>query len=295
MKEVSWGFGPDSAYTVILRVHSGMDSPTWVSLRDKYEHRVHVPNMTSLRIDNLTREDSGQYRARVSLTAGKEFNMNFHLTVYAPVPLPQIWVTSSSITPGWCNVTLECRAQGAMEDLKVTWESKGLPEELEQRGIPGPAPSSWALDLSLPLSQPNPSLTCVLSNPLDQKTATTDLGAICVPGSHAQTSARTLPGILGATVTVLLILGAGLWLWKMRGKKKKMETGRGAGLQEAHRDEDGGVHYAELSPQVPHEGRDKEPSGSHPQGIGEQHLQDKEPLKSVYSVVHKPGQAMKMI
>lgn len=39
----------------------------------------------------------------------------------------------------------------------------------------------------------------------------------------------------------------------------------------------------------------QEPSGSHPQGIGEQHLQDKEPLKSVYSVVHKPGQAMKMI
>nr|XP_036872556.1 uncharacterized protein LOC108389398 isoform X6 [Manis javanica] len=182
VKEVSWGFGPDSAYTVILRVHSGADSPTWVSLRDKYEHRVHVPNMTSLRIDNLKCEDSGQYRARGSLTAGKEFNRNFHLTVYASVPLPQIQVTSSSITPGWCHVTLECRAQGTMEDLKVTWESKGLPEELEQRGIPGPAPNSWALDLSLPLSQPNPRLTCVLSNPLDQKTATTDLGAICVPG-----------------------------------------------------------------------------------------------------------------
>ncbi|XP_073078264.1 uncharacterized protein [Manis javanica] len=308
LKEISWGFGPDSAYTVILRVHSGADSPTWVSLRDKYEHRVHVPNMTSLRIDNLTCEDSGQYRARGSLTAGKEFNRNFHLTVYASVPLPQIQVTSSSITPGWCHVTLECRAQGTMEDLKVTWESKGLPEELEQRGIPGPAPNSWALDLSLPLSQPNPRLTCVLSNPLDQKTATTDLGAICVPaGSHAQTSARTLPGILGATVTVLLILGAGLWLWKMRGKKKKMETGRGAGLQEAHRDEDGGVYYAELSPQVPHEGRDKlfeelsimqlfqEPSVLHSQSISEQYLQEKEALTSVYSVVHKPGHAMKMI
>lgn len=58
------------------------------------------------------------------------------------------------------------------------------------------------------------------------------LGSLSVreAGSHAQTSARTLPGILGATVTVLLILGAGLWLWKMRGKKKKMETGRGRWL-----------------------------------------------------------------
>ncbi|KAK2500387.1 hypothetical protein MC885_010417 [Smutsia gigantea] len=147
--------------------------------------------MTSLRIDNLTREDSGQYRARVSFTGGREFNLNFHLTVCAPVPLPQIRVTSSSITPGWCNVTLECTARGAMEDLKVAWESKGLPEELEQRGTPGPAPNPWALDLSLPLRQPNPRLTCVLSNSDDKKTATTDLGAICVPGECHLPAGRT--------------------------------------------------------------------------------------------------------
>nr|XP_036872564.1 SLAM family member 9-like isoform X2 [Manis javanica] len=247
LKEITWGFGPDSAYTVILRVHSGADSPTWVSLRDKYEHRVHVPNMTSLRIDNLTPGDSGQYGARISLTGGREFNMNFHLTVYAPVPLPQIRVTSSSITPGWCNVTLECRAQGAMEDLKVTWESKGLPEELEQRGTPGPAPNLWVLDLSLPLSQPNPRLTCVLSNLLDQKTATTDLGAICVPDSHAVTGPSLLVHVLRAVIAVLFFLGAGLCLWKTRDRKQKMEPVRGAGLHEEHRDHDGGIHWAELS------------------------------------------------
>ncbi|XP_057350978.1 SLAM family member 9-like isoform X3 [Manis pentadactyla] len=226
LKEISWGFGPESDYRVILTVCSSTDPPTWVSLQDKYEQRVHVPNMTSLRIDNLTPGDSGQYRARISFTGGKEFNMNFHLTVYAPVPLPQIWVTSSSITAGWCNVTLECRAQGAMEDLKVTWESKGLPEELEQRGTPGPAPNSWTLDLSLPLSQPNPRLTCVLSNPLDQKTATTDLGAICVPDSHAVTGPGLLAHLLRAVIAVLFFLGAGLCLWKTRDKKQKMEPGR---------------------------------------------------------------------
>ncbi|XP_057350979.1 SLAM family member 9-like isoform X4 [Manis pentadactyla] len=203
LKEISWGFGPESDYRVILTVCSSTDPPTWVSLQDKYEQRVHVPNMTSLRIDNLTPGDSGQYRARISFTGGKEFNMNFHLTVYAPVPLPQIWVTSSSITAGWCNVTLECRAQGAMEDLKVTWESKGLPEELEQRGTPGPAPNSWTLDLSLPLSQPNPRLTCVLSNPLDQKTATTDLGAICVPGGSSFLEWPARPEYLGNSYSSL--------------------------------------------------------------------------------------------
>ena len=81
-EEVSWGFGPESNYRVFMRVHRGKDTPTWVSLQDKYQQRVHVPNVTSLRIENLTPEDSGQYRARASFTGGIEFNQVFLLTVY---------------------------------------------------------------------------------------------------------------------------------------------------------------------------------------------------------------------
>ncbi|KAJ1064520.1 hypothetical protein K5549_017211, partial [Capra hircus] len=181
-EEVSWGFGSESDYRVLLRVHRGADTPTWVSLQDKYRHRVHVPNVTSLRIENLTFEDSGHYWARASFTGGIEFNQVFHLTVYEPVPLPHILLESPSITPGWCNVTLECRAPGNTEGLKVTWESEGLPRELEWSGTPGPAPSSWSLTVNVSLSQPNASLTCVVSNQMDQKTATLDLGEVCSHG-----------------------------------------------------------------------------------------------------------------
>ena len=80
------------------------------------------------------------------------------------VPLPHVLLESSSITPGWCNVTLECRAPGNTEDLNVTWESRGLPRELEWGGTPGPAPSSWGLHVNLSPSQPSASLTCVASN-----------------------------------------------------------------------------------------------------------------------------------
>ncbi|KAF5920135.1 hypothetical protein HPG69_006405, partial [Diceros bicornis minor] len=78
-----------------------------------------------------------------------------------PVPSPQILVQSLSITEGWCNVTLECSAVQVTEDLNVTFESKGLPRQLGQTGTPGPASNSWTLHVSLPLSQPNASLTCV--------------------------------------------------------------------------------------------------------------------------------------
>ena len=50
--------------------------------RTSYQHRVHVPNILFLRIDNLTLEDSGQYRARASFTRGIELNQVFLLTVY---------------------------------------------------------------------------------------------------------------------------------------------------------------------------------------------------------------------
>ncbi|XP_057583093.1 SLAM family member 5-like isoform X2 [Hippopotamus amphibius kiboko] len=287
-KEIFWGFGPESNYRVLLQVHPGAEAPTWVSLQDKYQQRVHVPNMTSLRIENLTSEDSGQYRARARFPAGIELTQVFYLTVYEPTPLPQILVESPSVTPGWCNVTLGCRASGATQDLNVTWESEGLPRELEWRGTPGPAPNSWTLTVNLSLSQPSARLTCVLSNQVDQKTATLDLGEACAHGSREQASTDALPGILGAVVAVLLTLGGGLYLWKTHEKKKKMETRRGTELQEDQRDNDGSIEYAELSQQEPQEGTNK--------GIGKQHSEEKEALNTVHSEVHKPeSEAMKII
>ena len=99
-----------------------------------------------------------------------------------PLPLPQIWAKDRFITPGWCNVTVKCDTMGTREDLTLSWERKRLPRELEQRVAPGPAPNPWTLALSLPLSQPRTSLTCVLSNQEDQKTVTLDLGDICGHG-----------------------------------------------------------------------------------------------------------------
>ncbi|KAI4548841.1 hypothetical protein MG293_001171 [Ovis ammon polii] len=193
-EEVSWGFGPESNYRVFMRVHRGKDTPTWVSLQDKYQQRVHVPNVTSLRIENLIPEDSGQYRARASFIGGIEFTQVFRLTVYDPAPLPHILVKSASFTAGWCNATLKCTAPGDTEDLKVTWEIKGLPKELEQRVTSKLPSNSWNLTLNLPLSQPNGSLTCVVSNQVGQKTATLDLGEVCVSGVEFQDDQRDNDG-----------------------------------------------------------------------------------------------------
>ncbi|XP_024845685.1 SLAM family member 5 isoform X2 [Bos taurus] len=269
-EEVSWAFGPDSNYSVLLRVHRGADTPTWVSLQDKYQQKVHVLNILSLKIENLTCEDSGQYRARVSFPGGVELTQVFLLTVYEPVPSPQILVGSTSITPDWCNVTVECRASGATDDLNVTWENKGIPGEWEQRRTLEPASSPYILAVSVPRGQPNASLVCVVSNPVGYKTAFFNLGGVCVHG------------ILGAVAAVLLILGGGLYLWKIR--RKKMETGKGARSQDA---DDDSIQYVELSQQKSQESSNKV--------IREQHLKERVPLITIYSEVCKPGHAVQII
>ncbi|XP_072803016.1 SLAM family member 8-like [Vicugna pacos] len=287
MENVSWGFGHQLNQTIMLSICAGSTAPVWVNLQDKYQKRVRVPNMTSLRIENLSIEDSGLYRVRVTLTEGIEFSQDFYLTVYEPVPCPEILVGSLYITPDCCNITLECRVIGAKKDLNVTWESKGLPKELNHRGTLGPASNSWTLAVSLPLNQSNVSLMCVVNNQVDKKTASKNLAEFCAHGSHGQ--ANTLRGIIGAITAVLLILGSGLYLWKTRGKKKKkkkMETGRGAGSQEDQDDADDSIQYVELSQQESRESTN--------QGISEQHLREKGPL-TIYSELCKPGHAMKII
>ncbi|CAM9278671.1 unnamed protein product, partial [Rangifer tarandus platyrhynchus] len=89
-----------------------------------------------------------------------------------PVPLPQIRGPAPAGSSGtlrmngtWCKATLECTASGDTEDLKVTWESKGLPRELGERVAQGRPSNSWTLSASLVLSQPSISLTCVVRKP----------------------------------------------------------------------------------------------------------------------------------
>ncbi|XP_058516456.1 SLAM family member 5-like isoform X3 [Ochotona princeps] len=227
--EIAWLFSSGSECILLVRVKSGPDSPILSDLQDKFKGRIQVPNMTSLMIENLTSQDSGQYQAQVRHTSGSLYNQVFQLSVYEPVPAPQILVKSPSLMSGWCNITLECRVSGDTKDLNVTWESTGLNGELKHGGTVGPVPNSWILDVSLPMSQPNANLSCVVSNPVDQKSATLHLDDICVLElkSHGKNLFILVQVIRGALLVALLILVAGLYFWKARWwKDKEAGTGR---------------------------------------------------------------------
>ncbi|XP_012514077.1 PREDICTED: SLAM family member 9-like [Propithecus coquereli] len=176
--------------------------------------------MSFLNIRDLTMEMSGLYVATIKFFSGESQQEYFRLCVYEPIPHPKIVIHSSSNTLGWCNVSLECGTPGATENLTMTWLSKGLPRELEQSGTLVPAPNSRNLSLSLSLSQLNGHLTCVISNPVDQKNATLDLETLC-PLRGSPQSKWLWVGILVPVLMASLV--AGVWIWK----RKNMKAERG--------------------------------------------------------------------
>ena len=90
LEKISWGNASGSNYIVMLNVLPGRNVPEWLNFQDKFEKRVHVPNTTTLLMDNLTLGDSGLYRARACYSNGTESDQDFHLMVYGMwQPLPQ--------------------------------------------------------------------------------------------------------------------------------------------------------------------------------------------------------------
>ncbi|XP_060057655.1 uncharacterized protein LOC132541356 isoform X7 [Erinaceus europaeus] len=126
LKEISWLFRAHSSYSLLLRIQPGAeDAPTWFSLQDKYRQRVHVPTITSLRIERLTREDSGQYRAQVLLSGGTTFEQVFLLTVYGSDG--QETAVFSRVIPGIVVAALLVLGAGLL-----LWKKKGKKKKKEK-------------------------------------------------------------------------------------------------------------------------------------------------------------------
>lgn len=269
LTEVTWSF-----YKPVKRKILHLN-PTnhiqWYKPEDK--QRFCVLNKTFMRIENLTLEDTGLYEGEVTLTGGKTLYQVFHLTVYEPVPTPQILAQPEAITTDWCNVTLECIAKGVTEILNVTWESKDI--TMEHKIIPGPAPNLWALAVTLPLSKPNSSLICKVSNQVDQKNTTIHLVEVC-PSPSRKRHSRIIIMII-----FVLILSIGLCLWKTCWKKK-IESRRDAQRQVQNNRNEDGIPYAEI---IHPESQER-----HYETIG----QKQESYTTVYSKVCHEGQSVRI-
>ncbi|XP_068925267.1 uncharacterized protein [Petaurus breviceps papuanus] len=66
----------------LLTIWSGESSPHWIIPQKEYEGRLSTPDGESLKITNLTPEDSGLYEAHIISVSGEIKTANFNLTVF---------------------------------------------------------------------------------------------------------------------------------------------------------------------------------------------------------------------
>ncbi|KAL8184864.1 UNVERIFIED_CONTAM: hypothetical protein K2H54_031142 [Gekko kuhli] len=140
----------------------------------------------TLRIAELEPGDRGVYVARVRLASAVVEEHSFSCVVYGPVPEPQIRHQVTSRTAEGCNVTLQCLAS-EKGPFDVSWKRGNRLGALEggsdryQLSAGGTELHlSWRPDSS------DSTLTCLLSNPADQKSASFDLLSICPSESPSE-------------------------------------------------------------------------------------------------------------
>ncbi|XP_033030193.1 V-set and immunoglobulin domain-containing protein 10-like [Lacerta agilis] len=156
--------------------HGKLEHP---SPTDRFGQRLDMVDKTTLRIKGLELDDGGIYNTRIWFNKAQFQEQSFSLTVYEPVPTPQIHHQVESKTPGGCNVTLRCHTPGR-EELSISWETgdphRALGKSVNQYQV---SDNGRELRVFYWSSSFYSKFTCLVSNPVDQKRASFDLLSIC--------------------------------------------------------------------------------------------------------------------
>ncbi|XP_042296928.1 T-lymphocyte surface antigen Ly-9-like [Sceloporus undulatus] len=175
--KVEWDFQPQNGKGLfVAELRDGkLERP---DPKDWFGPRLEVVNETTLRIQNLKKGDSGLYKVRVRLHPAKIEQHSFCLTIYDPVPEPQILLLQESFdSSSWCNMTLQCLVS-EKAGLNVSWRIRDALEPLEgSLDWYRLSSEGWHLHLSNPMDS---NVTCLVSNLADQKSASVNLTGTCL-------------------------------------------------------------------------------------------------------------------
>ncbi|XP_077776458.1 uncharacterized protein LOC114586311 isoform X2 [Podarcis muralis] len=197
--------------------HGKLENP---SPTDRFGQRLDMVDETTLRIKDLELDDSGIYNVRIWLTKAQFQEQSFSLTVYEPVPTPQIHFQEVSQTSEGCNVTLQCQAPGK-EEFSISWKRGNPPRALGNSLYEYQLSDNgrnlrvfWRKDSS------DSAFTCLLTNSVDQKNASFDLLKICPHDDGVQVG-RQRHIIISIAVVMLLFMMVVPVMWTRRRRRKR--------------------------------------------------------------------------
>ncbi|XP_068271234.1 SLAM family member 5-like [Nyctibius grandis] len=219
VKEIEWSFSAGAGATIQVAEFgpSGFERP---DPQDRFKERLEMFNATALRIRALERGDSGVYGARIKLHPALVEDRSFNLSVYGPVPVPEIQHQQLSLGTQGCNVTLRCWVP-AGSDAEAAWQlSSSLGTTWGQL-----CEDSRTLCLAVPASAFNTTYTCVARNPTQERSTSVRLDTLCQQqDTRGWRRWHVWPVLLAVSAGALLGIG---WLWR---KKRRKKAGEGAAL-----------------------------------------------------------------
>ncbi|XP_058877755.1 CD48 antigen-like isoform X3 [Acipenser ruthenus] len=225
--EINWRYSFKELDFQIARIQNGKIEV----FEERFKARLQLDNMSSsLRINSLEREDSGIYQ--VETIRGNRFIKRFQLSVYNPVPEPQVLQIHSANR----SCTLQCFVGNASE-VNVSWIRDGKPLNTTE------------LEISQEMQGGNVTYSCVASNPASNKSITVTPSHYCGKRNGNEDGAETprnhvlIPVIVLAVIGVLAVLSITLYL---RRKKTAFEK---EGSERSRNSS--GIVYAEVTTAPP--------------------------------------------
>uniref|UniRef100_A0A6I8Q424 Ig-like domain-containing protein n=1 Tax=Xenopus tropicalis TaxID=8364 RepID=A0A6I8Q424_XENTR len=140
-------------------------------------------------------EDSGIFTARF-LVNGERREISYILTIFDPVPTPDIKMEMEQISPDWCNFTLHCSAPTNPSALSYSWMYR-------HKGRYQPYPNGTTIRVSLQPESWDGEYLCLVQNPADQKNVSIAPREFC---PHTRLTKATTGGYNSRSVGVIFLV-----------------------------------------------------------------------------------------
>ncbi|XP_030043008.1 SLAM family member 8 isoform X1 [Microcaecilia unicolor] len=216
----------------------------------RFHQRLQMYNETTLRVDGLEMRDTGTFEAHITFTTGYLVKQDFHLTVYEPVPTPEIRKLTTS-RDSW-NITLECMVS-PQADVNITWIAGALPAGVEELQQHWQNPNRNSRIISLNCNATDRPLFCVVSNPVDMKNTSYNLSSECTEQGGKLVSRTLLFTFLPITfIAIIVITLLTFFYWKKKKKRKHNDSASRNQVLESS----SSVQYAVIQ-RIPPEGNDQ--------------------------------------